>query len=82
MEYVSSTWDPHTQRNINKLEMEQRRTARFVKGDHDRTSSVTSMLADLKWNTLQERRLQSKSDVLQDRASAGSYPSNSLPYPS
>ena len=33
------------------------------KGDYDRTSSVTSMLTDLKWNTLQERRLQSKTVV-------------------
>ena len=38
----------------------QRRVARFVKGNYDRTISVTSMLADLKWNMLQERRLQSK----------------------
>ena len=61
MEYVFCVWDPHTQRNINKLEMVQRRAARFVKVDFDRTSSVTSMLADLRWNTLQERRMQSKS---------------------
>ena len=46
-----------TQRNINRLEMVQRREARFVKGEYDRTSSVSSVLADLKWNTLQERRL-------------------------
>ena len=61
MEYAACVWDPHTQRNINKLEMDQRRAARFVKGDFDRASSVTSMLADLRWNTLQERRMQSKS---------------------
>ena len=60
LEYASCLWwDPHTQRNINKLEMDQRRGARFVKGDFW-TSSVTSMLADLPWNTLQERRMQSK----------------------
>ena len=57
MEYASCVWGPHTQRNVNKLEMVQRRAARFVKGDFDRTSSVTSMLADLRWNTLQERRM-------------------------
>ena len=61
MEYASSVWDPHAQRNINKLAMVQRKAARFVKGDFDRTSSVTSMLADLRWNTRQERRMQSKS---------------------
>ena len=61
MVYASCVWDPHTQRNINKLEMVQHRAARFVKGNFDRTSSVISMLADLRWNTLQERRTQSKS---------------------
>ena len=64
MEYASCVWDPHTQRNINKLEMVQRRAARFVKGDYSRTSSVTAMLADLEWNTLQQRRMQSKTVML------------------
>ena len=63
MEYTSCVWDSHTQRNMNKLEMVQRRAAQFVTGDSDRTSSVTSMLADLHWNTLQERRMQSKSVI-------------------
>ena len=55
-EYSSSVWNPHTQRNINKLEAVQRRAARAVLKDYDRTSSVTSMLQQLKWNTLLERR--------------------------
>ena len=57
MAYSSGTRIPMG--NINKLEIFQRRAARFVKGGYNRTSSVTSMLADLNWNTLQERRLQS-----------------------
>ena len=64
LEYSSCVWDPHTQRNVNKLEMVQRRAARFVKGDFERTSSVTSMLTDLHWNTLQERRMQVKPAML------------------
>ena len=52
MEYASCVWDPHTQRNINKLEMVQQIVARFVKGGNSRTCSVTAMLADLEWNTL------------------------------
>ena len=63
-EYASCVWDPHTQGNINKLEMVQRRAARFVKGDFRRTSSLTAMLADLEWNTLQQRRMQSKTVIL------------------
>ena len=34
MEYASSVWDPYTNTNIKKLEMIQRRVARFVKGDY------------------------------------------------
>ena len=37
-----------------------RRAARYVTGDHKRTSSVTAMIEDLKWPTLEERRAQAK----------------------
>ena len=60
LEYGSSVWDPHTQANIKKLEMVNRRAARFVSKDYRRTSSVTSMLNKLQWQTLQERRAQAK----------------------
>ena len=33
VEYAASTWDPHTKRNIDKLEMVQRRGARYVTGN-------------------------------------------------
>ena len=36
------------------------RAASFVKGDYDRTSSVTPMLNDLGWETLHQRRQQAK----------------------
>ena len=35
-----------------------------MKGDYSRTNSVTSMLADPEWNTLQQRRMQSKTVML------------------
>ena len=57
-------WDPHSKCNIDKLEMVQRRAARFVKGDYSRTSSVTAILAGLEWNTPQQRRMQSKTVML------------------
>ena len=56
VEYSSPMWDPHTKRNTNKIEMAQRRCARYVTGDFDRTSSVTSLLNCLIWQTLEERR--------------------------
>ena len=52
MEYASCVWDPYTTSNTRKLEMVQRRAARFVKGDYGRTSSVTSMMNELGWETL------------------------------
>ena len=62
--YASCVWDPYTRCNIYKLEMVQWRAARFEKGDFSRTSSVTAMLADLQWNTLQQRRMQCKTMML------------------
>ena len=63
MEYASCVRDPNTNTNINKLEMVQRRAARFVKGDYDRSSSVTTMLNELGWDTLQERRQHAKAKM-------------------
>ena len=60
MEYGSSIWDPHTQDNINKLEMVQRRAARMVYRDYRTTSSVSTMLHQLQWASLQERRVQAR----------------------
>ena len=60
MDYASCIWDPNTKANIEKIEMVQRRAARFVKGDYDRTSSVTAMLNGLGSETLQQRRQQAK----------------------
>lgn len=56
IEYASSVWDPYTQGNIDKLEMVQRRAARFVCNRYRRTASVTEMIESLGWSTLQERR--------------------------
>ena len=58
VEYASPVWDPHTKRNTNKIEMVQRRCARYVAGNFDRTSNVTSLLNCLSWPTLEERRRQ------------------------
>ena len=44
------------QKDIDAIEKVQRRAARFVKSDYGMTSSVTSMLADLGWNSLANRR--------------------------
>ena len=55
IEYASIIWDPHTNANINILEMVQRRYARFVFHDYRRSSSVIAMLDQLHWASLQAK---------------------------
>jgi hypothetical protein len=56
LEYATSAWDPHSKTQIEKIEMVQRRAARFVLKDYDVSSSVTQMLEKLNWNSLSSRR--------------------------
>ena len=62
VEYASSVWDPHLQKDtcIHKLEMMQRRSARYVTNRHNSTSSVETILQQLKWPTLDERRKKAR----------------------
>ena len=57
LEYASPVWNPHTKRNTNKLEMVQRRAARFVLNRFHNTSSVSDMVNHLEWRSLEHRRL-------------------------
>lgn len=52
LEYSSSVWSTHTQQNINKIEMIQRRAARWVTNDYSTYSSVTHILGNLGWRSL------------------------------
>jgi hypothetical protein len=59
LEYASPAWNPHTTRNINKLEAVQRRAARFVLGNYNYgpDAHLTDDISQtLKWPTLQQRR--------------------------
>lgn len=56
LEYACTVWDPYTQINIDKLERVQRRAARFVCNRYHRTASVSAMITQLGWTTLQQRR--------------------------
>lgn len=56
LEYACVAWDPYTKENINKLEMVQRRAARFVLGRFNYTSSVIEMLPEVNWVPLEQRR--------------------------
>ena len=56
VEYASSVWDPYTKKNVDRIEMIQHRAARYVLNRYNNTSSVTNMLTNLKWQTLEQRR--------------------------
>ena len=56
LEYASIVWSPHTQCDIHKIEMLQRRVIRFIFNNFSRTASVTNMLANLQLLTLECRR--------------------------
>ena len=56
LEYATAVWDPYRQEQIDSIEAVQRRAARFIKRDYNRTSSVTEMLQSLDLDLLEERR--------------------------
>ena len=57
LEYASAAWDPHSQNNIITIERIQRQAARFCKNNYSREpGSVTKLLQELGWETLQARR--------------------------
>ena len=56
VEYAAAVWDPYTGENIHKLEMVQRRAARYVCNNYIQMASVTGMLQKLGWRSLEQRR--------------------------
>ena len=64
LEYSCTLWDPYNQGLIQKLEAVQRRAARFACRNNDHHSSVTKMLEDLKWDSLQMHRQANRLTLL------------------
>ena len=61
LEYACSVWDSYTQKNIQSIEEVQRRAACFVKKCNQRTpGTITSLLEELKWPSLEQRRKQTR----------------------
>ncbi len=56
LEYASTLWDPHISSKATFLEKIQRRAARFVLNRYGITDSVTDMLKQLNWESLDNRR--------------------------
>jgi hypothetical protein len=64
LEYCSTVWSPHTKKQKSEIEKIQRRAARYTTGRFHITSSVTSMLDHLEWNSLETRRNIAKVTML------------------
>ena len=60
VEYASSVWDPSSKQNRDRLEMVQHRAARYVLNCYERSASVTEMLKQLDWETLELRRKKAR----------------------
>ena len=60
VEYASAVWSPYTIENINKIEKVQRRAARGVSNDYSSYRSVTDMLSNLRWRSLENRRTNTR----------------------
>ena len=56
VEYASTMWSPYTKKNINQIEMVQRRAARWVTNRYSSYDSVSAMLGNLGWRSLENRR--------------------------
>ena len=64
LEYSSTIWSPYTKDYIHKIEMVQRRAARYVTNRYRNTSSVTSMIEHLEWESLEARRAKHQLTML------------------
>ena len=66
VEYAATVWDPHEQKDKALLEAVQRRAARFVNNNYweREPGTVTNMLNDLGWKSLEERRKNSRLAML------------------
>ena len=55
LEYASPIWNPHKSSQISRLERIQHYAARFVANYHRRTTSPTTLVLTLNWQTLERR---------------------------
>jgi len=56
LEYGSAVWEEYLQKDIYSIEMVQSRAARWVTSDYNYNSSVSTMLTNLQWPSLQHCR--------------------------
>ena len=54
MEYAARVWDPYQKYLTNNIEKIQRQAARWILSNYHQQSSVTDMLHQLQWPSLQQ----------------------------
>ena len=57
VEYASVAWSPQMAKDISATESIQWRAVRFIFNDYPRNSSVSAIIADLNWQSLEERHI-------------------------
>ena len=60
LEYASAVWDPNHKKRISQIEQVQRRAARWTVGNFDQRASVTQIVQNLGWRTLEQRRADAR----------------------
>ena len=60
VEYASIAWIPYTKKNIHQIEMVQRRSARWVSNNYSPYASVSAMLSNLDWRSLEYRHFDAR----------------------
>ena len=60
VEYASSVWSPYTKKDINKIEMVQRRAIRWTQNSYSSYASVTQMQNQLGLRTLEQMRADAR----------------------
>ena len=64
LEYAASVWDPYEVGMIKEINRVQSRTARFVVGCYDTQSRVSTLINELGWDSLPERRVEYRLNLL------------------
>ena len=60
LEYASAVWDPNTDKLIRQIDQVQRRAARWTVNNFCRQASVTEIIENLGWRTLEQRRADAR----------------------
>ena len=64
LKYASLAWDPCTVSSVDSIEIVQRRAARRAMQDYKPTSTITAMLEELDWPSLQSKRKKARQGTL------------------